>query len=105
MAEIKPTLNDSDVMDFVASGYVLLEGVIDQAFNRRCNDLKRGNIDEFIASDEFTRAVLLHPQVAGVARSLLGEDFLVPAGGLDTEAKMRWEKSRPVSQLAGANGS
>ena len=68
-------------MDFVASGYVLLEGVIDDSFNQRCNDLDNGNIDAFIASDAFTDTVLLHPQVAGVARSLLGAEFLVPAGG------------------------
>ena len=81
MAAIEPTLADSGVMDFIASGYVLLEGVIDEAFNRRCNEVAGGNIDAFIASEEFTKTVLLHPQVAGVVRSLLGEDFLVPAGG------------------------
>lgn len=81
MAAVEATLDDGAVMDFVASGYVLLEGVIDDSFNQRCNDLGRGNIDAFIASDAFTDTVLLHPQVAGVARSLLGADFLVPAGG------------------------
>ena len=81
MAEIKPTLDDDGVMDFVALGYVLLEGVIDPAFNEKCGELPGGNADAFIASDEFTRNVLLHPRVAGVARSVLGEDFLVPAGG------------------------
>jgi hypothetical protein len=81
MAAVEPTLDDGAVMDFVASGYVLLEGVIDDSFNQRCDDLNPGNIDAFIASDAFTDTVLLHPQVAGVARSLLGEDFLVPAGG------------------------
>jgi hypothetical protein len=81
MADITPTLDDNGVMDFVALGYVLLEGVIDEAFNKRCSELPGGNIDTFIASEEFTRTVLLHPQIAGVARSVLGEDFLVPAGG------------------------
>ena len=81
MAQIIPTLNDDGVMDFVASGVVILEGIIDADFNRRCDDLDRGNCDTFIASDDFTRRILLHPQVAGVVRSLLGEDFLVPRGG------------------------
>lgn len=81
MAEIEPTLDDDGVMDFVALGYVVLEGVIDEAFNQKCNELPGGNIDAFIAGEDFTRQVLLHPQVAGVARSLLGADFLVPAGG------------------------
>lgn len=81
MAAVKPTLDDDGVMDFVASGYVLLEGVIDESFNRRCDELDRGSVNAFVGSDDFTNTVLLHPQVAGVARSLLGEDFLVPAGG------------------------
>ena len=81
MAQIEPTLDDNGVMDFAASGLVILEGVIDLDFNRRADSLDRGNCDAFIASDDFTRQVLLHPQVAGVVRSLLGEDFLVPRGG------------------------
>jgi hypothetical protein len=81
MAQIEPTLDDNGVMDFAASGLVILEGVIDPDFNRRADSLDRGNCDAFIASDDFTREVLLHPQVAGVVRSLLGEDFLVPRGG------------------------
>ncbi len=81
MTQILPTLDDDAVMDFVASGYIVLEGLIDEPFNRRCNELAGGNADDFIGGDDFTRTVLLQPQVAGVARSLLGEDFLVPAGG------------------------
>ena len=81
MAQIEPTLDDNGVMDFAASGLVILEGVIDPDFNRRADSLDRGNCDAFIASDDFTRQVLLHPEVAGVVRSLLGEDFLVPRGG------------------------
>ena len=70
MDQIKPTLDDDSVMDFVATGLIVLEGVIDGEFNRRCDDLNRGNCDAFIASDDFTRQVLLHPQVAGVVRSV-----------------------------------
>ena len=81
MSPIKPTLDDDGVMDFVASGLVVLESVIDENFNRCCDDLAPGNCDAFIASDDYTQQVLLHPQVAGVARSLLGEEFLVPRGG------------------------
>ena len=81
MDPIAPTLDDDGVMDFVAAGLVVLEGLIGPGFNRRCDDLAPGNCDAFIASADFTREVLLHPQVAGVARSLLGADFLVPRGG------------------------
>ncbi len=81
MATVEPTLDDAQVMQFVATGCVLLEGVIEDSFNQVCNDVPAGNIDSFIGDEPFTRQVLLNPQVAGVARSLLGEDFLVPAGG------------------------
>ena len=35
MAVIEPTLDDAAVMEFVATGFVLLEGVIDDAFNAK----------------------------------------------------------------------
>ena len=78
MNPIAPTLDDDGVMDFVAAGLVVLEGLIGPGFNRRCDDLAPGNCDAFIASADFTREVLLHPQAAGVVRSLLGENFWVP---------------------------
>jgi hypothetical protein len=81
MSAIKPTLDDDGVMDFIASGYLLFEGIIDEAFNQRCSELAGGNIDAFISAEDFTHNVLLQPQVAGAARALLGENFLVPAGG------------------------
>ena len=81
MADVRPTMTDDDVMDFIASGYVLLEGVISDDFNRQCDGLPRGRGNDLIASDAFTREELLHPEVGGVARSLLGENFSVPRGG------------------------
>ncbi len=81
MTDISPTMADDDVMDFIALGYVLMEGVIGDDYNLQCCNLPRGNADALISSDEFTSEVLLHPKVAGVARSLLGKDFLVPRGG------------------------
>ena len=78
MTDIKPTLDDDAVMDFVSNGYVFLEGIVSEEFNRSCSTLPGGSLIEFARSDRFRREVLLHPQVAGVARSLLGEDFLVP---------------------------
>lgn len=75
--EIRPTMTDADVMAFVADGYVLLEGVV------------AGDIPHYAATpgkplsqlpetSQFLEQVVLHPLVAGVARSLLGLDFLVP---------------------------
>ena len=78
MIDIVPTLDDDDVMDFVFTGYVLLEGVVADDFNRQCEEISRGRMHEFSHSSEFRRHVLLHPRVAGVVRSLLGPDFYVP---------------------------
>ena len=78
MTHIKPTLDDDGVMDFVSNGFVLLEGVVSEEFNRSCSTLPGGRLTEFVQSDGFRREVLLHPEVAGVARSLLGENFHVP---------------------------
>ena len=76
--DIQPTMNDDAVMDFIANGYVILENVISESFNQECNDLTGGGVNEFVQRDSFRRQVLLNSQVAGVARSLLGENFLVP---------------------------
>ena len=81
MADIQPTMTDDDVMDFVANGYVVLDEVVSEAFNQQCSDAKPGPSKELVGSPEFIREVLLHPQVGGVVRSLLGKNFLVPTGG------------------------
>jgi hypothetical protein len=81
MTDVKPTMTDSDVMDFVAQGYVLLESIIGEDFNRQCDTLPPGNANTFITSDDFIKEVLLHPKLAGVVRSLLGENFQLPNGG------------------------
>jgi hypothetical protein len=81
LAAIRPTLDDDGVMDFVASGFVRLDAVVDPDFNRRCYDAPAGRAKELVGSAEFIREVLLHPEVSGVVRSLLGANFLVPTGG------------------------
>lgn len=74
-------MNDDAVMDFVANGYVVLDKVVDETFNRRCRDAPRGPAKDLVGSHEFISEVLLHAEVAGVVRSLLGENLLVPTGG------------------------
>ena len=34
MATIRPTMTDADVMECVANGYVVLEGIVDDTYNR-----------------------------------------------------------------------
>ena len=81
MADIQPTLDDDAVMGFVANGYIVLDAVVDAAFDRRCGDVPAGPAQELVGSPDFIREVLLHPEVAGAVRSLLGKNFLVPTGG------------------------
>tara|TARA_B100000029_G_scaffold188640_1_gene186263 strand:- start:72008 stop:72808 length:801 start_codon:yes stop_codon:yes gene_type:complete len=81
MANIKPTMTDDDVMDFVARGYILLDAVVDSEFNKLCLNTKGGPAKKLVGSPEFLREVLLQPEIGGVIRSLLGPNFLVPNGG------------------------
>ena len=34
MATTRPTVTDDDVMECVANGYVVLEGIVDDTYNR-----------------------------------------------------------------------
>jgi hypothetical protein len=81
MADARPTMTDADVMDFIREGYVALEGVVSDEFNRDCDDLPAGGSNDFIQSAAYLDQVLMLPEVAGVARSLLGEGFELPTIG------------------------
>ena len=78
MNDIQPTMDDSQVMDFVSRGSVVLEGVVSDEFIRQCEALPGGSINEFACTPGFRNEVLLHPEVAGVARSLLGRNLFMP---------------------------
>ena len=80
MARIQPTMTDDEVMEFIANGYVVLEAIVDDSYNRACADVPAGRADDLAQDGEFIRQVLLQPQAAGVVRSLLGENFRVPTG-------------------------
>lgn len=79
--EIAPTMTDRGVADFIARGYVVLEGVVSDAMNRRCDGLAGGAINDFVKSREFLDEIALNPAVAGVARSLLGKNVAIPTSG------------------------
>ena len=78
MNDIQPTMDDSQVMDFVSRGSVVLEGVVSDEFNHQCETLPGGSINQFACTPGFRNEVLLHPEVAGVARSLLGRNLFIP---------------------------
>ena len=65
-----------------------VKAMVMESYNRCCDGLTAGNCDDLVGSDNFTREVLLHPEVAGVARSLLGVDFRVPRGGHITSSRI-----------------
>ena len=71
-------MTDGEVMAFVASGYAILEGVVSDEIRMRYEALSDRDLSPLVETRAFVDGVLLHPQVAGVARSLLGQNFLVP---------------------------
>ena len=80
-AGVKPTLTDKDVLQFCKTGFLVLEGVIPDSTNEWVFEYldREGAPESALAKHErFIAEVFLHPKVAGVARSLLGENFALP---------------------------
>ncbi|MEM7131613.1 MAG: phytanoyl-CoA dioxygenase family protein [Chloroflexota bacterium] len=98
-----PTMTDTQVLEFCRDGYVLLRGVVPDDVNQRTCDYLEGKIpanpvyipdgmaqadlERIRASHEpstifleewFIEHVLLHPQVTGIMRSLLGRHVGLP---------------------------
>ena len=96
MIDIQPTMNDSQVMDFISRGTVVVEGVVSDEFNRQCETLPGRSINEFACTPGFRNEVLLHPEIAGVARSLLGRNFLIPI----TAHHHLYEEAHPRPDMA-----
>ena len=80
-SSIEPTLDDEAVLDFCKKGFLVLEGVVPDSTNRWVSeylDLADASPNQLVKDEQFIHEVLLHPEVAGVARSLLGEHFQLP---------------------------
>ena len=86
-AGIAPTLTDSEVLEFCKTGMLKLEAVIPESTNEWVARFVDKEVDRdplvavqnnLLAEERFVREVLLHPEVAGVTRSLLGERFQLP---------------------------
>ena len=91
---IEPTLDDEAVLAFCKTGVLGLPGIVPEATNGYLVDLlsdhaqgiglneQRPGIGRAVGSladdPRFMEGVLLHPQVAGAARSLLGAGFKLP---------------------------
>ena len=94
--DIRPTLTDSQILDFCKKGYMILPAVVPDEINRRViqytNEIaqtrpefrapRRSGEIEFhlplMEEDWFVEHVLLNTEAAGAARSLLGSGFTLP---------------------------
>ena len=98
---VAPTIGDSEVLQFCKTGLLTLEAVIPESTNQWVrNYLETGSDDsmanagELVREDRFAAEVLLHPEVAGVCRALLGAGFQLP----DWMANHRLEGPMPVGR-------
>ena len=62
MIDIQPTMDDSQVMDFVSRGSVVLEGVVSDEFSRQCETLPGGRIAEFACHTRISRRSAFAPR-------------------------------------------
>ena len=82
--ECAPTLNDTEIMEMCANGYLVLEAVVPDEINRKVLDFLSGDIavdyepTELLDEDWFIEHIILNPQAAGAIRSLLGNNFHLP---------------------------
>jgi hypothetical protein len=84
--QCEPTLNDTQMLDFCKRGFLLLEGVVADDINRRTLEFDDARAAEgrlhgpsILEEDWFVDGVILQPDVAGAVRSLLGNNFALPA--------------------------
>ena len=88
-----PTMTDTQVMEFCKQGFLVLEGIVppeidlktlaflDAFYATQPTDLPERTATiptDLFSEDWFRDNVVLHPQVTGVLRSLLGKDFTLP---------------------------
>jgi len=77
-----PSLDDEGVIAFCKSGFLTLEGIVDDETNRRTNEFVEEH-DEIepmgiLREDWFVDGVIKNPMASGAIRSLLGKDFGLP---------------------------
>ena len=79
----EPALTDTEVLEFCKNGFLMLPGIVPQEINQRTLDFIEADPQDAstrLLKDEdwFIDNVILHPQVAGAVRSLLGNNFGLP---------------------------
>ena len=80
--DCEPTLNDQQVFEFCRNGYMILEGVVEDAVNRRMMAFVEAHPEhqplQVLSEDWFVDGVIKNQQAAGAVRSLLGPNFKLP---------------------------
>ena len=81
--DCKPTLSDTEVLEFLKNGYLRLEGVVPDDINQRVLKYCNANPDllymnDILYEEWFVEGVMRNTEVAGAVRSLLGKDFHLP---------------------------
>ena len=76
-------MNDTQVLEFCKRGFLVLEGAVPDAINRRTIEFLEdrdhtSEPTELMHEDWFVDNVILQPDAAGAIRSLLGRDFGLP---------------------------
>ena len=80
--DCEPTLDDEQVIQFCANGFLMLERIVPEDINRMTLGFverhSSGQPIELMEEDWFVENVIQHPIAAGAVRSLLGKDFALP---------------------------
>ena len=84
--DCKPTLTDSQMVEFCRNGYLMLEGVIPEDINKQAREFMDDHheetgmrqMDSLMKEDWFVDKVIRHPEAAGAVRSLLGPNYREP---------------------------
>ncbi len=100
-----PTLDDRQVIEFCANGFLMLEGIVPDEINRRTLEFvdvhPSGQPIEIMDESWFVENVICHPVAAGAVRSLLGRDFALP----NLMANHRVECPQPAQEWHTDGGS
>ena len=100
-----PTLDDRQIIEFCANGFLMLEGIVPDEINRRTLEFvdahPSGQPIEIMDESWFVENVICHPVAAGAVRSLLGRDFALP----NLMANHRVECPQPAQEWHTDGGS
>ena len=100
--DCKPTLTDSQVIEFCRNGHLMLPGVVPDDVNKQAREFMdeyhaktgRFQISRLLEEDWFLEQVIRNPEATGAMRSLLGPNYREP----EWLAWFRGEGPEPAGQ-------